>query len=130
MANHTGASGLVTVAGATVAELVDMSWDEGCEIIDDSELTDTADTHKSGSTNWSGSITCHWDETDASGQEAMTIGASLALVWKPEGATTGDATYTGTATIESIGIAVTRNAIISRTFGVKGTGALTIGTHA
>ena len=128
MAKVSGNNGDVTVAGNQVAELVDFSWDEGVEIIDSSAIGDDADVHIVGTTNWTGSITCHQDEADTTGQEAMTIGASLALVWYPRGNTAGNKSYTGTVSIATIGQSVARNTTLARTFSVTGNGALVIAT--
>lgn len=130
MAKVSGNSGDVTVAGAQVAELIDFSWDEGVEIIDSSAIGDDADVHLVGTTNWNGSITCHQDEADATGQEAMTVGASLAIVWHPRGNTSGNKSYTGTVTIAGVGQSVARNAVLARSFTVTGNGALVIATVA
>lgn len=128
MAGQLGNNGVVTVDAAVVAEVVDFSWDESCAIVDDSVLGDAADTHLAGSTNASGTINCFWDATDTTGQEVMTVGASLALIWLPEGNTTGDISYSATATIESVGAAVTRNGITTRSYTVNVNGAITKGT--
>ena len=128
MAKASGNSGDVTVAGNQVAELVDFSWDENAEVIDSSAIADAADVHIVGTTNWSGSLTCHQDEADTTGQEAMTVGASLAIVWYPRGNTTGNKMYTGTATIATVGQSVARNSTLARTFSVTGNGALVIST--
>jgi len=128
MANQLGNNGVVTVAGNVVAELVDFSWDESCAIVDNSALGDAADTHLAGSTNASGSINCFWDATDTTGQEAMTVGASLALIFLPEGNTSGDISYSATVTIEPVGVSNTRNAITTRAYTVNVNGAITKGT--
>ena len=127
MAAITGVLGRVTVAGNTVAELTGFSIDESANMISDSELTDAVETSIAGRTSWSGSIECMWSDGDTA-QAAMTIGASVALIFLPEGPTGGSAKYNGTAIIESRGLAVSDEAIITQSFSVKGNGALTIGT--
>ena len=124
MANHSGNSGIVTVGGNTVAEVVDFSWDESANIVDNSAINDASDTHLVGSTNAKGTLSCYWDETDTNGQEAMAVGTTgLAVIFKPEGAT--GTIYSATVSIESVGVAVSRNAIVTRTFGVVVNGAVT-----
>ena len=130
MATHSGVDGLVTVAGNTVAEIKGFTIEESANTIDDSNLNDAAATHILGRTSWTGTIECQWDETDTTGQEAMTIGASLAVIFKPEGATTGDANMSGTATITARSVAVADESIITQSFSVTGNGALTRGTEA
>ena len=90
---------------------------------------DAADTHLAGSTNASGSMNCFWDATDATGQELLTVGASVSIVFLPEGNTTGDISYTAaTTTIESVGVAVTRNGITTRAYTLNISGAIVQGT--
>jgi hypothetical protein len=128
MANHTSSAGLVIIAAATVAELMSYDIDEGISTHDDTEMSDTSETHQAGKTNWNAKIECMWDDTDATGQGAMTIGASVAVIFLPEGNTSGDVSRTGTATIESKGMSVPKDGMITQSFGLKGNGALVDGT--
>jgi hypothetical protein len=73
---------------------------------------------------------CHWDETDTTGQGAMTVGASVTINLYPEGASTGDTYATGTALINSVGVSVDMGSIVSRSFGFQVTGGITWGTAA
>lgn len=131
MATHLGIEGQVKIGANTVAEVVNFSVESTANTADDSAIGDAWATHLVGMKSWSGSITCHWDETDTNGQEAMTVGASVTLNLYPEGSTTGDKYMTGTATITSVGVNVSGNdAVIQRTFGFTGNGALTISTAA
>ncbi len=130
MANHTGVDGVVKVGSNAVAEVRNWSVNETADTIEDTTMNDTSRTYQVGLKSWNGSMTCFWDETDTSGQVALTIGASVTLNLYPEGATTGDTYYTGTALITSIGVSVPTNGMIERTIGFQGTGALTIGTAA
>lgn len=130
MTTHSGVDGAVTVSGNTVAEIKGFSVDESANTFDDSNLNDAAETHIVGRTSWNGSIECHWDEGDTTGQEAMTIGATITVVLLPEGNTSGDVSLSGTATITARALAVADQAVISQTFTLKGNGALTRSTVA
>jgi len=130
MANHTGVDGLVTVGGVTVAELTGFSYDESANTIPNNNLNSTSESKVAGRTNWAGSIDVNWDETDTTGQGAMTIGASISVVFKPEGATTGDTIKSGTAIIAGVSMSVADDAIITKSFSLEGVGALVEGTHA
>jgi len=125
MANHTGNNGVVQIGANTVAEVLSFSLSEGVNVIDDTVVGDAADTHKVGTTNWSGSADCYWDDADATGQEAMTIGASVDLSLLPDGTATGDIDFNGTATITAIERAVSNNGIVTASFTFQGNGALT-----
>ena len=128
MTTHIGNDGVVTIAANVVAEISSFSVDEGANTADDTALGDTADSHLVGTTNWSGSIECYWDESDTTGQGAMTIGASVAVIFLPEGNTSGDVSRTGTATIEGKSQSNTLNGIVTQSFTLKGNGALVDGT--
>lgn len=130
MANHTGVDGVVKVGANAVAEVRNWSINETADTIEDTTMNDTSRTYQAGLRSWNGSLTAFWDESDTNGQVALTIGASVTLHLLPEGATTGDVDYTGTAIVTSIGIAVPTNGMVERTIGFQGTGALTITTAA
>lgn len=130
MANHKGSEGVVKVGAVTVAEVRGFEFTQSAETIEDTTLADTEKTFQVGNTEWSGSLSCWWDETDTTGQGALTAGASVTLNLYPEGATTGDKYYTGTALITSLAIANAINGIVSAEFQFKGTGALTLSTAA
>jgi len=126
MATHWGVEGVVKVGSVTIAEVTQFEVTSSVAPVVDTSLGDTWETHiaSSGIKSWSGSLTCHWDETDTTGQGALTIGASVTLNLYPEGSTTGDIYYSGTASITELGVSVTEGDTIKRTFSFKGNGAL------
>jgi hypothetical protein len=129
MATHIGNEGVVQIGSSTViAEVTGFSLTETAAVADDSALGDAADTHIPGSTSWSGEVSCHWDETDTNGQVTLRAGVSVTLKLMPEGSTTGDKIYTGTATVTSFSVNTARNDSVKATFSFTGNGALTLGT--
>lgn len=129
MATYTGKDGQVTVGGNAIGELKDWSLEESMDPIEDTVMGDTARTYNTGLTSWSGSCTAFWDDTDTA-QDALTIGASVALIFKPEGADTGDDTATGTGLVTGITKSAVYDGMIEASFTFQGNGALTWGTHA
>mgnify|MGYP001319850460 CR=1 FL=1 len=125
MANHKGSEGTVKIGTDVIAEVRNWSIDESAETIDDTVLGDTAKTKKAGLTEWSGSLECFWDETDANGQGAMTIGAEVTLNLYPEGDTSGDTYFSGSAIITAIGAKGSHDGMVEASFGCEGNGALT-----
>jgi hypothetical protein len=81
------------------------------EMQDDTAMGDTWESHIAGSgiKSWSANCDVHWDEGDTNGQLAATLGASLTLNLYPEGSTTGDVYYTGTASVVRRGITVEKD---------------------
>jgi len=128
MATHHGKDGTCKVGSNTVAEIKSWSLDESADTVEDTAMGDSAKTYIVGTTDASGTITCHWDETDSSGQGAMTVGSSVTLNLYPEGADTGDTYASMTALINSVGVSVDMGDIIERSFGFQVTGGVTWGT--
>ncbi len=127
MATTIGKDGVVTVGGNTVAELNGWETTETAEPVEDTELSDEFKTYKSGTDivkDWKAKISCMWDETDTDGQEAMTIGALVTLVFAAEGTASTDRIGTGTGIIEEIGIAIEKGSTTEREFSIQGTGQL------
>ena len=125
MATHVGTSGVVKVGANAVAEVVGFNLDETNDTVEDTTLTDTAKSYLVLRKDATGTIECHWDETDTSGQEALDVGSSVTLNLYPEGADSGDAYYTGTAIVTGASVAVTMDGVISRTFNVQFSGGVT-----
>lgn len=125
MATHIGNDGQVKIGANAVAEIVSFSLSESVNTADDSVLGDTSTSHIAGMKSWSGSVSCYWDETNTTGQGAMTAGASVTLNLYPEGSTSGDTYWTGTATITGIERSVSNDTIVQANFTFTGNGALT-----
>ena len=128
MANHKGSEGLVKVGANTVAEVRSWSLSEEAETIEDTAMGDAARTFQVGLKTWSATVTAFWDETDTNGQVAMAAGSSITLNLYPEGATSGDTYYTGTALMTSTERAAELDGMVEMTFDATGTGALSTAT--
>jgi hypothetical protein len=95
--------------------------------VEDTTMGDSARTHKPSLTSFDGSLDVYWDETDA-GQVALPINAQVTLNVYPEGATSGDSFYSGTAIVTSRSITASFDGLIEMSISVQGTGALTLST--
>ena len=124
MATHVGTSGVVKVGANAVAEVIGFNIDETNDTVEDTSLTDTAKSYLVLRKDATGTIECHWDETDTNGQESLDVGSSVTLNLYPEGADSGDAYYTGTAIVTGASVAVTMDGVISRTFNVQFSGGV------
>jgi hypothetical protein len=125
MANHKGSEGTAKIGSAVIAEVKDWSISESAETIDDTTLGDSARTKTVGLTSASGSMTAFWDETDTSGQGAMTVGAEVALKLYPEGATTGDTFASLSAIITEKGVSTTLDGMVETSVSFEANGAVT-----
>ena len=129
MANHTGSEGLVKVGGTnTVAEVRSWSLSHESETIEDTAMGDRFRSHKAGLQTWSGSCDVYFDETDTNGQVAMTPGASLTVGFYPEGATSGDTYYSGTALVTSVERSAELDGMVEASVSLQGVGGLTTST--
>jgi predicted secreted protein len=128
MASHIGRNGIVKVGANTVAEVKSFSIEESADTVETTKMTDVARSHAITLTSFSGSLDCFWDETDTTGQGALTIGASVTLALYPEGDTTGDTYYSGTALVTGVSRSASFDGMVEASISVQGTGALTAST--
>ena len=68
-----------------------------------------------------------YDETD-SPQQTLQVGAEIAFILLPEGATSGDESFTGSGIVTGMSVNNAMDAVITRSVTFQGTGALTRGT--
>ena len=128
MANHRGSEGVVKVGSNTVAEVKSWTLSEETETIEDTAMGDTARTYQLGLQTWSGSLECFWDETDSSGQGALTNSATATLNLYPEGASSSDTYYTGSIIVTSIERTAALDGMVEATIGFTGTAGLASAT--
>ena len=128
MATHTGSAGTVKVGSNAIAELKSWTLDQSQDTVETTKLGDTVKTYSATQSSSSGTMDCFWDETDCNGQVALAIGTTATLNLYPEGATSGDTFYSGSAIITSVGVSQSHDGIVERSFGFQITGAVTIAT--
>lgn len=130
MANHAGSEGLVKVGANTVAEVRSYSISETADTIEDTTMGDTSRTYLSSLKSFTGSLDVYWDEADTNGQQALSVGSSVTFSVYPEGASTGDTYYTGTAIVTGLTITASFDGMVEASITVQGTGALSKSTAA
>ena len=128
MAVHKGSEGTVKVGSNTVAEITGFSFDETADTIETTALSNTARSYVSDYVTFSGTVDCMWDETDTSGQGAMTVGSTVTLNLYPEGSASSSTYYTGSAVITSISRANAMGSVVTASFSFQGANALTSAT--
>jgi predicted secreted protein len=125
MATHKGSEGTVKVGSNAVAEIKSYSIEESADTLEDTSMGDSARTYKPSLSNFSGSLDVFWDETDADGQGALSIGSEVVLNVYPEGDTTGDTYYTGSAIVTGVSRSASFDGLVEASISVQGNGALT-----
>ena len=128
MATHKGSEGVIKVGTNTVAEVRSYSIDETADVLEDTSMGDSAKTYLASLTSFSGSLDVFWDETDTSGQGALTVGSSVTLNVYPEGADSGDTYYSGTALVTGVSRSGSFDGMVEASITVQGSGALTQST--
>ena len=128
MATHKGSEGTVKVGSNAVAEVRSFTIDESADTLEDTSMGDTSRTYKPSLTSFSGSVDVFWDETDTTGQGALTIGAEVTLNLYPEGDTTGDTYLTGSAIVTGVSVNSSFDGLVESSISFQGTGALTTTT--
>jgi predicted secreted protein len=130
MATHTGSEGTVKVGSNAVAEIRSYSVEQTGDTVEDTTMGDTWRTHKATLKSWTASVDVYWDETDTTGQGALTVGAEVTLNLYPEGASTGDNYFSGTGIVTSKTVTASFDGMVESTIAVQGTGQLSNSTAA
>ncbi len=130
MATHTGSEGTVKVGTDAIAEIRSFSIEESADTLEDTSMGDTARTYKPSLTTYTGSIDVLWDESDTTGQGALTIGAEVTLNLYPEGDTSGDTYLSGSAIVTGRSVNSSFDGLVEMSISVQGNGALTTSTVA
>ena len=127
MATHTGSEGTVHVGTDAIAEIRSFSLEATSEVIEDTSMGDTDRSFKAGLKSFTGSVEVFWDETDTA-QIALDVGAEVTLKVYPEGATTGDKYYSGSAIVTGRTVTSSFDGMVEAAVTVQGNGALTLAT--
>ncbi len=128
MATHHGKQGVVMIGANTIAEVTAFTYTQTAEVADDSACGDTYRTKKVGLFDASGSITCHYDPSDANGQDIMSIGAEVTLLlYFEDGSSSGETEWSVIAIITEVTKTLERDSITEHSFNFEGNGAPTEG---
>lgn len=130
MATHAGSEGTVKVGANAIAEIRSYTVTETADTIEDTSMGDSSRTYLPSLKTFSGSIECFWDETDTNGQVALAVGSSVTLNFYPEGSSTGDKYYSGTAIVTGLTVTASFDGMVEASFTFQGTGALSLSTAA
>lgn len=124
MATHAGSEGKVFVAAAQIAEVKSWSMEVTSDTVDASIIGTQWRKNQATIKSWSGSLDAFWDESDTTGQGALSVGSTVTLNLYPEGNSTGATYWSGQAIVTSISYSGSFDGIVEATFSFTGTGAL------
>jgi predicted secreted protein len=128
MATLQGNNGTVKVGSVAIAEIRSFSIDETMDTIESTSMGDTYRTFETSLKSWSGSVDVFFDDTDTTGQGALTVGSEVTVNFQIEGDTTGDHLLSGTAIVTDRSISSSFDGLVEASLSLQGDGALTEGT--
>ena len=128
MATHAGSEGTVKVGANAIAEIRSFSVSETADTIEDTTMGDAARTYKPSLKSFNGSLDVYWDETDTTGQGALTVGSEVTVGFYPEGATAGDSYYAGSAIVTGLTVNSSFDGMVEASITIQGNGALSLST--
>tara|TARA_R100000951_G_scaffold14884_2_gene11653 strand:- start:7349 stop:7738 length:390 start_codon:yes stop_codon:yes gene_type:complete len=125
MATHAGSEGLVKVGANTIGNVRSYSIEETADTIEETTMGQSARLYRASLTSWSGSVDIYWDETDTTGQGALTVGTEATINFYPEGDDAGDTYYTGTVIVTGVTKSAAFDGMVEGSISIQGDGALT-----
>jgi len=128
MATHTGSEGNIKIGSTILGELRSYTLESTSDTIEDTSLGDTSRTFKTGLKGFSGSASLFFDEADA-GQLLVTAGSSITINVSPEGSSTGDKFFSGSAIVTGYNVSASFDGMVEAEMTFTGNGELTVGTH-
>lgn len=124
MPTHAGSEGTIKIGSDTLSEIKSFSIEETAEVIEKTKMGDSSRSYLLGLTQFTGTVTLNFDETDA-GQNAATVGTSITLEVYPEGDSSGDVKFTGTAFVTGLTLNSSFDGIVESELSFQGSGGLT-----
>jgi len=128
MATLTGNNGTVKVGSVAIAEIRSFSVDETMDTIESTAMGDTYRSFETSLKSWNGSVDIFFDDTDTTGQGALTVGSEVTVNFQVEGDTTGDHKLSGAAIVTGRTINSSFDGLVEASLTLQGDGALTEGT--
>ena len=129
MATFLGKGGTVAVGSNSIAEIRSYSIDETTDVVEDTSMGDASKTYLVSIKDFSGSVDVLYDDTDANGQTALSVGSSVTLNFAPEGTGSGAVKLTGTALVTGKSVSASYDGLVESSITVQGTGGLTTTTY-
>jgi hypothetical protein len=128
MATFAGSGGIIKIGSNAVAEVRSYSIDETMDTLEDTAMGDTSRTYKASLKTFSGSADVFFDDTDTTGQGALTVGSTGTLSILMEGDTSGDHNLSGSILVTGRTITGSFDGLVEASITFQGTGALTEAT--
>ncbi len=127
MAVHKGSEGVIKVGANTVAEVRSYSLEESADVVEKTAMGDSSRSYLSTLTQFTASVEVFFDETDTA-QTALSVGSTVILEVYPEGTSTGDTYYNGSAIVTGFTKSASFDGLVEASITLQGSGGLTTST--
>jgi len=118
-----GRSGAVKVSTNDVAAVTGFSYDESADKSETTAMGDNAKSYLGGLRDGSGTLDCFWQASDP-GHDVLlagfAAGTTVELHLYPEGDASGKIDYNGDVVIDSVGLAQTKDDLVTISFQFSG----------
>ena len=127
MAIVHGKEGVIKAGGSVVSDVTGFALETTGDVVETTALGESVKSFTAGTTSFSGNINVNFNRAD-SVQNTLLAGSQIAFILYPEGATSGDRTYTGSGIVTGMSVDNTLDSMVTKSVTFQGTGDLTIGT--
>ena len=127
MAVVHGKEGLVKAGGTAIGDLTGFTLETTGDVVESTALSDSDKSFTAGRTSFSGSLDMNFNRANAQ-QASLLAGSTIAFILYPEGATSGDRTYTGSGIVTGMSTSNTMDGMVTRSVTFQGNGTLTVST--
>ena len=127
MAVVHGKEGLVKAGGTAIGDLTGFTLETTGDVVESTALSDSDKSFTAGRTSFSGSLDMNFNRANAQ-QASLLAGSTIAFILYPEGATSGDRTYTGSGIVTGMSTSNAMDGMVTRAVTFQGNGTLTVST--
>ena len=127
MAIVHGKEGVIKAGGSVISDVTGFGLETSGDVVETTALGESVKSFTAGTTAFSGNIDVNFNRAD-SVQNTLLAGSQIAFILYPEGATSGDRTYTGSGIVTGMSVNNSLDSMVTKSVTFQGTGALTIGT--
>ena len=127
MAVVHGKEGLVKAGGTAIGDLTGFTLETTGDVVESTALSDSDKSFTAGRTSFSGSLDMNFNRANAP-QATLLAGSSIAFIVYPEGADSGDRTYSGSGIVTGMSTSNSMDGMVTRSVTFQGNGTLTVST--
>ena len=127
MAVVHGKEGVVKAGGSAIGNLTGFTLETTADVVEKTAIDDGTKSFISGRTSFSGSLDMNFNRANAQ-QASLLAGSSIAFIVYPEGADSGDRTYSGSGIVTGMSTNNSMDGMVTRSVTFQGNGTLTVST--